>query len=72
LQYAHELEVLYANITGREHASVLSDTLRSGRSLNAANGAAFKATVLYELALMDHEKNGRRNGAWAHNATTTA
>jgi glucuronate isomerase len=52
----HGLEQLYAeDYTGQEIKNIF-DNIRSGKNLQPAEVLKFKSALLYEFALMDHEK----------------
>jgi glucuronate isomerase len=53
----HGLETMYAADYDNNQIETYYDTLRSGGHLFAEEAAQFKAAVLYQLALLDHEKN---------------
>jgi glucuronate isomerase len=53
----HGLEVMYAEDYDDEVIEEYYDRLRSGGQLHDKEANEFKAAVLYQLALLDHEKN---------------
>jgi glucuronate isomerase len=53
----HGLETMYAEDYDDDQIEQHYDTLRAGSRLHAEDAAQFKTAVLYQLALLDHEKN---------------
>jgi len=53
----HGLEYFYAEDFEHQEIERIFLKIRSGRNLNPAEVAAFKSSMLVELAVMDHDKN---------------